>query len=757
MRPAAALTALALFAAGSPSGADTRLRAVELVVEVGGGRTVEEGSLRGKLVAEPVGVLDAGGDAVQELARIEQAVALPGPVSLSLPPGLVWSLHFDVAGYWHEAVVVADSGAERPRSVVTALMPLATVEGSIAADPRQKGPEGLRCAFRRVEDAGALDLRSWREVPASLEEGRFRCSVPAGTLHLEVHASGWVPHYFWDLGVGGEAPTSLGELRWQRGGSLAGVVQVEGPAPETPPEVVLQYARMARPSPPVERRLEATAAVTEVGPRGFFHFEGISPGSYVLVASGDGLAAARLEGLDLLHEAEYVLDEPLVLRPPASLELRVDPPVHPYGVPWQATLLAVSGSQSLRTTGRAEVSAAGAARFEGLVPGEYRLEVVGPNDSAFAFLPVMVDGPGQVERIELPLIELNGRLWLGDEPAAGTLLFGGRDSAERIVMETDEEGRFEGHLPHAGRWAVDVQHLDGWFVRAPAVEVPEAERRVEVAIELPGGELAGEVVDESGAGVAGAGVMIFDAADRRPALRGSSDAEGAFRIRGVDAGSYLANAGNGEASSDWVAVSLGEDEMRSDLRLVLRRRRTVPGTVRGPRGPVPGARVELVPDTTSGGPAWVASDVTGPDGAFALSLPHSARSGRIVVYPPGHALAVRRISLGADPIDLRVAEQGGTLVLRIPPDQRFGAVYHSGIELPLSFLREWAKRNGSPAGNGSLVVPAVAPGEVHLCTFATPPTGLPVEAILATCPSGRLTPGGLLSLAPKPDAAEGSS
>jgi hypothetical protein len=732
-------------------GAETQDLEVRLQVSIGAEAVLEAHSLPARLVARPVGVLGQSAASAHDVAPVEREVAVPGLVSVPLTAGLLWSLHLEADGYWHqpEVVSVAEAGGS-PSVVATALVPLIAVGATVVPEPGREAPHRARCWFRSATGdmggKGALELDGWRELTATLEERRFRCEVPAGTHHLKVQAPGFVPHYFWELETATAAPVELGELRLRSGVSLVGEVQVAGPGGDGAPRLRLQPARSATPSPSVEERLEATTAATRANAQGFFQLQGIPPGSYVLTAEAEGFAPARVEGVDLVHEGEYVLDEPLVLRPPSELELEIDPATHPYGAPWHAELRAASGPQVLRVVARTEVALSGLARFVGLPRGDYEIVVVGPGGSRYAFAPVELVEDRQSARVTLPLVEVTGELRSGDEALAATLLFGGRDAKEQVAFEADEDGAFTGHLPRAGTWAVDVRHLDGWVQRAPPVEVPADRDGVEVLIALPDGEIAGQVVDEDGRPVAGAGVLIVDTADRRPALRGPSDAEGAFRIRGVEPGSYLAFAGSGEEKSDWQPLALGEGEHRSDLRLVVRHQRTLRGRVSGPWGAVPGARVDVLPDAFGGMPAWVSQDVSGPDGGFAVDLPATAKSARVVVFPPGHALSVRRVDLTAqEDLELAVSPEGGTLVLTLPPHVEHGALFHSGIELSLSLLRDWARLRGSADGaGGALVVPNVAPGEIRFCTFTTPPERLSADPA-ADCPSGYLPAGGLLA------------
>lgn len=741
------------------SGAETPDREVRLQVSVKGSSVVEAGSLPARLTARPVGLLSPKpGGSARDVVPVEREVEVPGAISVPLAAGVVWSLHIDAPGHWHEpVVVVVPEVGEAPSVAATALVPLVTVGATIVPESGGEAPRLARCWFRTTTGEttgeaarpGALGLDAWRELQATLEERRLRCRVPAGNHHLKIQVPGTVPHYFWQLEAASAAPVELGDLRLRRGVSLVGEVEVVGPGSDEPPTVTLEPTRTATPSPAIEERLAATAAATRVNEHGFFQLQGIPPGSYVLTAEAEGSAPARREGVDLVHQAEYVLDEPLVLRPPSELELEIDPATHPYGSPWRAELRAAAGPQVLHVVARAEVAMDGLARFEGLTRGEYEVVVAGPDGSRYAVAAIEVVEDRQVERIVLPLVEVTGELRSGDEGLAATLLFGGRDAKQQVAFESDEDGAFAGHLPHPGTWAVDVRYLDGWVQRAPPVEVPAGSDRVEVVIALPDGEVGGEVVDEEGRPVPGAAVMIVDSADRRPALRGPSGADGAFRIRGVAPGTYLAFAGRAGEKSDWQPLALAEDERRRDLRLVIRRQRTLAGRVSGPQGVVPGARVDVLPDAAEGMPAWVAQDVTGPDGSFAVDLPAAAGSARVVVFPPGHAWSISRVDLAAPAdLELAVSAHGGTLLLALPPDFEHGALFHSGIELPVSFLRDWARLRGSPDGaQGVLVAPDLAPGEIRFCSFTASP-GSPPASRAADCMSGYLPAGGLLALGP---------
>jgi hypothetical protein len=175
--------------------------------------------------------------------------------------------------------------------------------------------------------------------------------------------------------------------------------------------------------------------------------------------------------------------------------------------------------------------------------------------------------------VQVPLVEIHGRLRQGDEPLAATLWFGGLAGARRIRFDADEDGELSGFLPEEGLWKVElVEESAGLRVGLEPVEVrrlPGA-RRAEVEIVVPDTTLAGEVVDEAGKAAPGASIQV-DSADPRERQKGSRfevDAEGKFRIRGLAPGPAGVEAEAGEQTSGWVPITIVDKGESPWLRLV---------------------------------------------------------------------------------------------------------------------------------------------------------------------------------------------
>ena len=90
--------------------------------------------------------------------------------------------------------------------------------------------------------------------------------------------------------------------------------------------------------------------------------------------------------------------------------------------------------------------------------------------------------------IRLPLVEVRGRVTLGDEPIAATFWFGGAYGERRIRFEPDAEGRFEGLLPEEGLWPVHlVSGAESLRLPLKPVEVKVSQGKsfAEVEIRVP--------------------------------------------------------------------------------------------------------------------------------------------------------------------------------------------------------------------------------------------------------------------------------
>ncbi|HEX2223138.1 MAG TPA: carboxypeptidase-like regulatory domain-containing protein [Thermoanaerobaculia bacterium] len=684
-----------------------------------------------------------------------------------------WQLTAEAPGYWSPRVPVfpGDTQATVP------LWPAGEVAGTVRMPAAEKLPPELTIRFGSSPEPGKAPV--FPETVATCPvrdagakgtaaEGTFSCPVPAGKLDLRLRARGFVSHFRWGAAVPAGKVFQAGTLSLVRGASVIGRVDTaEGAlSTETCKVELMPLAAGRGLSPEDLERRGGLALATGIDKRGFFHFEGVKPGSYILSARQPGYAPAEIFPVSVLEGAESDVRQPLVLQRALTLEVILDPPLDPWNASWVVELDKESAVPfSAESIGQAEPAGEGRFLRKGLAPGDYWVEVKDSRGSAFSSSEITLSPGSPPLEIRLPLVWVEGEVRLGDEPLAAQLWFGGAAGRERILMRSDAEGEFSGVLPHGGDWEVDLEAASPVVrrrVRNVAVREDKDTGRARVRIEVPDTRLAGEVVNEQGDKAPGARVAMVELETGRPAFV-TADREGRFEAAGLPEGPVTLLASVADARSEELVVHVAEDSPSTSLRLVLRKTREVRGVVASPSGGVPGARVLALP--RGGGAAmWPAAlqAVADVEGKFTLKVPAGVASLQVVVLPPGFALTQLRVDdLSQETLTIPVSAQGGTL--RVVPGDPAGEadpsdpaserviVWNAGAVTDATLLGAWAAMNGAPApGPSGLVVPGVQPGAYVACwtdlagAYASLQQGAPIPGL--DCASGVLSAGAELTL-----------
>ncbi len=229
------------------------------------------------------------------------------------------------------------------------------------------------------------------------------------------------------------------------------------------------------------------------------------------------------------------------------------------------------------------------------------------------------------------------------KPIAGVQItasegFGLDDGDREAAATTDAAGQFTIAALAGGTYR--LRATDGEHAPATSPPITVADRpvsKIEI-IMIAGGTLSGTVVDTSRkpvgfaiVRVAATGQQIWEGGARQA----TSDAKGAFELRGLPRTKLQARAESDAAASKLVDVDLTETARRGDLELVLDVTGTIAGIVVDDTGlPVPEVQVNAFPDiiggasaeglalagmssvTTGGGGEFVIQGV--PDGAYRL-------------------------------------------------------------------------------------------------------------------------------------------
>lgn len=307
----------------------------------------------------------------------------------------------------------------------------------------------------------------------------------------------------------------------------------------------------------------------------------------------------------------------------------------------------------------------GRFRVESLIQGvSYDLSV-----ELDGYVPAKVSGvepPARAPlRIEMkPAPSLTGRVVGPDGRPVAMASVAARGEGDAAHMPPlasagcDESGRFRLFFAAPGSVTLAARATDYRTKIVRGVEVPARGEvgPIEISLE-PGAVLEGRVLDERGTPVSGAQVS----AQSTGALFGvsevwqvSNDAEGRYRLEGLDLGPYDVSATAGDRKAR-ASVDIGLSVQSLDLRL--EEQASVSGRVTDAAGaPVVGAGVFLIPADPEGERAQRVT--SGADGAFVFP-PVSRGTYRLIVLAEGFGVS--------PPEELRVDRDLAGLDLRLSP------------------------------------------------------------------------------------------
>lgn len=424
--------------------------------------------------------------------------------------------------------------------------------------------------------------KSWPHAARTGEDGGFRIhSVPADVVAIHAIHPSYLPLRVRGVEVPRAGDVALGELVLARGSRLEGWVVSADEEPVEGAEIHLlqptadprrlgdeEWARLAR---------GPEAAVT--GAAGDFAVSGVEPGrSFDLLVRHRDHAPALVQRVEapsavpLIIElapghliAGLVLEESGEPVSGAEIDLRLGEKAEPGSPDGTSQRAAVSGHD-----GRFAIAGAlpGPARLQihapGLVPPEPRSLRI-PEDTEEELIFELARGS-----------ELRGRISNeDDEPVSGARILVG---AQATLSDTD--GRYQTSGLPEGTARFELTH-PAYPSRLREVEIEEGMNELDVV--LPAGvEVSGRVINGSGEPVAGVRVEM-ERAELRHQLRYQtvSDAEGAFELSAVTAGTYRLEARRpGWAPATREPLVVGE-QSTEDLEVVLLEGTDVTGWILG--------------------------------------------------------------------------------------------------------------------------------------------------------------------------------
>lgn len=701
----------------------------------------------------PVSLTATPGDGHHALVKREVTLSKAGPVSVpfDLSDETDWIITAHAAGYW--------SAPERPNTDGTLdLWPSGTIRGEAFLREKGAAPVGevlLRFRTSPGEGSGSVPLQDSLRCP--VKEGRWSCEVPAVRLDFSVRVRGHVSQHRWGQVVPRGSTLSVGRMEFIPGASLIGWVETRDRT-VNPGKCRLSLRPLAVVSPnkqdaAVQRWVTLSTTAND---RGFFQFEAVPPGKYVVFASAPGLSPVQ-DTVIIVEGAEAALKNPLILSKPETLEVFLTPPQDPSGRPWRVLLY---GERADHVDVAADSDAAldGLWRTTDLTGGQSYLVNVKTSSGELWYTDsesFTLQSPPQKRFVELAVERIQGLVTLGKQPLSATLTFGAVHGMESTVVKADERGIFEGILPRLGAWKVLVDSHSPSVRRIVDVNVARltSDSGNNVEIHLPSDALAGEILDKEGNLVPSA---IVSATRRlsHELIQKRVDG-GTFRLEGLADGEYEVGAEAPRMNSDKYVVTVSEHEVDPGfLQIVVNPHRAVRGRITSPSGS--GAMGGAVQSLSPGALPGMLGPPTSADagGRFTVYVSETLQDVCLVIFAPGFATRVVRLPVQDEEQQIPVDQNGGTLVIDQPTDpnafvSRRPVLYKSGCALfPGTLKEKWAKGKdrtlitgaGVEAGNYSLCMLSYAEMNGHA-------VGKPESS---SCVHGTLQPFGALTLKVQP-------
>ncbi|HMB54626.1 MAG TPA: carboxypeptidase-like regulatory domain-containing protein, partial [Thermoanaerobaculia bacterium] len=335
----------------------------------------------------------------------------------------------------------------------------------------------------------------------AVTDRKFSFTGPRMPLDLRFAFEHAAPVYRWvpEPGAGGEpvaelAPKmDLGVLNLRPGGSVSGWTYGRD---DDLPLAGAEVAAFPATSDRVPTALRTVRSTSDE--RGFFQLHGLEAGFYRVEIQSPDRVAEVLEPVAVEAASETVVGK-VLLAPPLTLAVHVDPSVHPDGTPWKIILSALDQRDDEAPT-VVRASDDGFAEVERMRPTRYRVDLGRELGESLHRQTLDLVGDETVT-LRVPVAQVTGHVRLGGEPIVATVVLEAGNT-DRVEVEIDEDGRLDGWMRRPERpWLMaTVSWREGDETRRRLVEVVPTldDDLVEVEIELPAGSVYGSVVDSEG-------------------------------------------------------------------------------------------------------------------------------------------------------------------------------------------------------------------------------------------------------------------
>lgn len=688
----------------------------------------------------------------------ERTLTLPpdaraGAATAAGPPP--WQLRLLVADFWSATHTVYEPPDAPLRLELWPAGGLALEVDAAGASPP---PTQVGVALTAARD-GLAGQPGAAEAPCRLEDGQVsNCPLPAGVWHVRLEVGALAPHVAWEVIIPARGRLDLGRVVFLPGATLVGnVVAPPGVAVEATTVNVAPARDVAALGTAARQGLAAASRKVAVDGWGRFAMAGVAPGAWAVLAQHPECPAPPLVVAVERSAGVIELPQPLTLRCPAAVEVRVTPPEAIPASGLQVELLARGGNQTPDTPlASGEIPAGGLWRSPPLPPGRLLVVLSAPDGAVLGSREVELEGQELAVEIPLELVLVEGRLLKGRRGVAAKLDFIGADGAT-AAAQADEEGRFFASFPRPGRFRPFVTPQGR--AQLLALEPVEITAGATLTVRLPHTRLRGEVRQADGVSPAPGAQLELTAADGAPTATTTADEAGRFELRGVPEGRGVLAATADERRSRPLDVEILEGRenfyvLLLDDPLVVRCR------VLGAGAPLAGVHVAVwAADTAArllpGDPSFATTEA---DGVAAVALVPGTARAALTVLAPGFALyeaAAQPLPAGGEPLVVTLAQLGGTLLLDPSAGEEESApllLKDGQLLLASAMLGHWAALHGKPpAADREWEIPMMPPGRYRLCRATAAEavavrTGHAVPRASSCSPEGDLAPAGVLRL-----------
>jgi uncharacterized GH25 family protein len=534
-------------------------------------------------------VVDEAGRPVEGAAL--KASPLPGPQALRSPalyqsggfarsaasgrfqlsriaPGIAYDLRIHRDGYAPARQELPVRAAGSPAAEVRIVLHAGRAAFGRVTDAGGRPVAGAQVSLQATAPPGlSARLRAMRDPERYLGSpsdatGRFELrDLPAGTFDLLVRATGFAPLTVPSLAVPeGKGTTDLGTVALGPGAALQGLVVDAQGDPIAGAEVRAKAAQQEPLS--ILRTRDAGPADAVTAADGSFLLADRSPGeSITLTVTHPSYGPGSLPGVVVPAAAPVRI----VLQPAGQVAGRA---VDADGKPVAGATVLLSEEETMSFGGptaivgssrlhRGTTDDEGGFSFDGVSPGVFRLSARAPRYQETELTNLELKAGQDLTHLEIVLkagATVEGRVLSPDGPMP---------DAEVAVVQSST-GDFGSYWPLRATTDGDGQYrIDGIppgknTLEARAEGYRRALRDVDVAARTPavdfdlerGLEASGRAVDDGGAPVPGAQVLLIAGRGFTNAQRTLTGADGGFRITGLQEGSYTLRASKDGYASD---------------------------------------------------------------------------------------------------------------------------------------------------------------------------------------------------------------